>query len=139
MSRKSSDTLSKAERITSRIAIDKLFAGTSSSVTAYPFRVVYMLQEQTKAPVSVIISVPKKRFRNAVDRNRMKRLVREAYRRQKHHLSNAVGMQQEGGLLIAFICITSHMCTYQTVYSSIGKALDKIDGNLFRDYNNIES
>lgn len=139
MSRKSCDTFSKAERITSRIVIDNLFAHTNNSVTAYPFRVVYMRQERTKAPVSVIISVPKKRFHNAVDRNRMKRLAREAYRRQKHRLSNMVGMQQTGGLLIAFICITSRMCTYPVVYSSIGKALAKIEGNLLSADNCIES
>ena len=136
MSRKSSEAFSKDERITSQVAIDALFSGTSSSVMSYPFRVVYMHSAQSSAPVSVLISVPKKRFHNAVDRNRMKRLVREAYRLQKQQLTQRVEALQAGGLVIAFVCITSQMPTYNTVYSSIGKALSKIESNLLATHHN---
>lgn len=120
-----SETFRKEERITSKLIIDKLFQGNNPSLMAYPFRVVYMDVPRGDVPVSIMISVPKKRFHNAVDRNRIKRLVREAYRKQKHLLWNRMNDNDEGKA-IAFICITSQMCTYQTVYQSVHKALNKI-------------
>lgn len=55
---------------------------------AFPLRLVYLPVEAEVASerVSLLISVPKKRFRRAVKRNRVKRQVREAYRRNKHLL-----------------------------------------------------
>lgn len=119
-----SETFCKQERITSKLVVDKLFQGNHPSVVVYPFRVVYMDVPRGDVPVSILISVPKKRFHNAVDRNRMKRLVREAYRRQKHLLWNK--MTDTQGKALAFICISSQMCTYKTVFHSVHKALGKI-------------
>ena len=83
------DGLTKSERLTSRLVIDKLFAGGNASMAAFPLRIVFMQMEKGNSenpdssanseklpPVSILVSVPKKRFRHAVDRNRMKRLVR---------------------------------------------------------------
>lgn len=83
----------KEERISSRKLIDALFSGGGShSKSAFPLRVVYMLQERLcgQAPAQVLVSVPKRRFRHAVDRNRVKRQIREAYRLNKHPLVEAV-------------------------------------------------
>ena len=130
--------LTKSERLTSQLVIDKLFAGGNASMAAFPLRIVYMQMEKEEQsgdaehdeslkhpPVSILVSVPKKRFRHAVDRNRMKRLVREAYRKQKHTLWHQ--LQDSGqGMAVAFICIAQHMCDYNMVYAAIGKALSKI-------------
>lgn len=125
MEAKLSETLCKAERITSKRTIDQLFGTDNNSITAYPFRVVYMPIQQPDVPVSILVSVPKKRFHHAIDRNRMKRLVREAYRKQKHTLWHQ--LQDSGqGMAVAFICIAQHMCDYNMVYAAIGKALSKI-------------
>lgn len=125
MEAKLSDTLCKAERITSKRTIDRLFGTDNNSITAYPFRVVYMPIQQPDVPVSILISVPKKRFHHATDRNRVKRLVREAYRKQKYMLWHQ--LQDSGqGMAVAFICIAQHMCDYNMVYAAIGKALSKI-------------
>jgi len=78
-----SHTFSKAERLKSRKLLDELFKGGQSFVV-HPFRVVYNVVElPVKVPVQLAISVPKKRIKKAVDRNRVKRLVREAYRLHK--------------------------------------------------------
>ena len=66
-------------------------------------------------PVSILISVPKKRFRHAVDRNRMKRLVREAYRTQKHVLWRALD-GKDYRLAVAFVCITDSMPSFFHVH-----------------------
>ena len=76
-------TLPKLERLNSRILIEKLFTGGSKSLPAFPLRIVYMPVEGEHLPaVSLLISVPKKRFKRAVKRNRVKRQIREAYRKQ---------------------------------------------------------
>ena len=126
MELKESQQFRKAERITSKLLIDRLFDGEGTlSMTVFPFRVVYMRIPKKDVPVSILVSVPKKRFHHAVDRNRMKRLTREAYRRQKNILWNAISVQDEG-FAIAFICISSKLCSYQIVYKSINKVLTRL-------------
>ena len=135
-------TFTKAERLNSKLTIDKLFAGGNASTVAFPLRIVYMrmpLENTIEAteneanvstatampPVSVLISVPKKRFRHATDRNRMKRLVREAYRQNKHILWNALN-GKDYRLAIAFVCITDQLPTFRLVSKSMVKALTQI-------------
>ena len=79
-------TLSKEERLSWKRYIDLLFEKGQSFV-AFPLRVVYLaVEEETLAPVSILVSVPKKKFRRAVKRNLIKRQVREAYRVRKYDL-----------------------------------------------------
>lgn len=119
----------KSERLNSKLVIDKLFAGGNSSNAVFPLRVVYMPMPAEKAPdmmqdvpASVLISVPKKRFHHAVDRNRMKRLVREAYRTNKSILWNALE-GKDYKMAVAFVCITDKMPTYAQVNKAVTKAL----------------
>ena len=87
--------------------IETLFGGgCSQSVAAFPLRAVYMLSERqsNEAPVQLLISVPKKRFKHAVDRNRVKRQVREAFRQYKDLLYPVVPETQR--LLLAFIWLS---------------------------------
>ena len=76
-------TFSKKEKLKSKKLIDKLFA-EGQSVSAFPLRLVYL---KTAFDDDVItktgVSVSKRNFKNAVDRNRIKRLLREAYRLNK--------------------------------------------------------
>ena len=66
----------KQQRLCSLKAIEALFASGNRSLTAFPLRVVYRDAEQTQ----VLVSVAKRHFKHAVDRNRAKRQVREAWR-----------------------------------------------------------
>lgn len=100
-------TFSKRERIASRKLTETLFnGGGSRSMTAFPVRVVYMLHPcpQGDEPVCVLMSVPKRRFRHAVDRNRVKRQLREAFRQHKEVLRAAVPEGQQ--LLVAFLWLS---------------------------------
>ena len=121
------EALPKRERMVSRKLIDSLFGGgSSSSVAAYPLRAVYMTQEraQGESPVQILISVPKKRFRHAVDRNRVKRQVREAYRQCKQPLCEAVADDQ--CLLLAFVWIADELMPSATVADRIQKLVKRI-------------
>ena len=100
-------TFRKRERIASLKLIETLFGGgCSQSVAAFPLRAVYMLSERQPngVPVQLLISVPKKRFKHAVDRNRVKRQVREAFRQHKDLLYSVVPETQR--LLLAFIWLS---------------------------------
>ena len=135
--------LKKSERLTSQLVIEKLFAGGNASMAAFPLRIVYMKMDKDgkngndenlveKPLVSILVSVPKKRFRHAVDRNRMKRLVREAYRLNKQILWEALEGKDER-LALAFVCITDTLPTFNAVNKSMKKALlriaERVGGN----------
>lgn len=80
-------TFPKAERLSSRIVIERLFSGGGRSLPIFPLRIVYMpLEEEGFPAASVLVIVPKRRFKKAVDRNRVKRQIREAYRKNKEIL-----------------------------------------------------
>lgn len=84
---------SKKDKLKSKILIDQLFA-TGKSVSAYPLRLVYIpttFNDNVKAKTGV--SVSKRYFKLAVDRNRIKRLLRESYRINKAAYFNNITTQ----------------------------------------------
>ena len=119
-------TFKKSERLCSRILMDRLFQGDNRSVSAYPIRAVFLPVESTaQQGVSVLISVPKKRFHDAVDRNRVKRQLREAYRKHKHALISRMAERGEG-LLIAFVYVSPQIESTEHIEKRMVRLLDKI-------------
>ena len=100
-----SHRLGKRERLSGHKQIDALFGGGSQSVTVYPIRAVYRLSacSEGQPPVRLLVSVPKRHFKHAVDRNRVKRQLREAYRLQKQMLHEAMQAHEGQALLLALI------------------------------------
>ena len=120
-------TFRKQERIVSHQLIETLFEkGDSQSLAAYPLRVIYTQTERRPdcAETQILISVPKKRFKHAVDRNKVKRQVREAYRRNKHLLSGYVSEDKQ--LLIAFVWLSDKHCTSAEVEKRVVSLLQKM-------------
>lgn len=70
-------------------------------------------------PVSVLISVPKRRIRKAVHRNRIKRQIREAYRTNKHVLWNAVEAKEGVRVVLAFLWISDGLHSSHKVSRNI--------------------
>lgn len=126
------NTLCKGERLCSKKAIEQLFSGGAKSLSAFPLRAVFMTVERTEdsTPVSILISVSKKKFKRAVKRNRMKRLIREAYRKNKHGL---VRLVEEKGqrLVIAFIYLDNELHTAEDIENKVkdilGRVMDKLE------------
>ena len=86
-------TYSKKEKLKSKKLIDQLFT-VGQSVSAFPLRLVYLstpLEDDVVAKTGV--SVSKRNFKTAVDRNRIKRLMREAYRLNKAAFFNNLSTQ----------------------------------------------
>jgi len=79
-------TFTKEERLHEKKLTEQLFKDGKSFFT-FPFRVFFSpLKTSSRYPARVLVSVPKRNFKRAVDRNHIKRLVREAYRRNKYIL-----------------------------------------------------
>lgn len=120
-------TFSKKERIVSSKLMETLFEkGDSLAVTAFPLKAVYLPidRPQGGAPAQVLISVPKKRFKHAVDRNRVKRQVREAYRQHKEVIYESIAADKQ--LLVAFIWLSDKHYISAEVERRVSKLLQKI-------------
>lgn len=113
---------SKNERLFLKNDISRLF-DKGKSFVAYPLRVVYLSDiAPAISGISVLISVPKKRIKRAVGRNRMKRLIREAFRLQKNTLTEQYA--QNGKYLhIAFMYISHDLCAYSDIEKAVNKAI----------------
>lgn len=122
-------TFKKEERVTGNKRISTLFA-CGRSFLVYPFRVVFYEYEGiASAPVSVLISIPKKRLKRATARNRMKRLVREAYRINKGLLLSHL-LTENHRVDIAFVYVKDEISGYDKVEKSVCSSLREIADNL---------
>jgi ribonuclease P protein component len=122
-------TFSKAERLCSKKLIERLFSGGNKSFPAFPLRVVYMplSADESEADVTILISVPKKRFKHAVKRNHVKRQVREAYRQNKHILIEALHAQETPQkMALAFIWLDNKLHDSREVTQKVKKMLHHI-------------
>ena len=126
------NTLCKAERLNSKILIEKMFAGGSKSFSIFPLRVVYMPVENQDAQASVLLSVSKKRFKRAVKRNRVKRQLREAYRLHKHLLLQTLTDKQQQ-LAIAFIYLSDELTSSAEIEEKMKTLLARISERLVRN------
>ena len=122
----------KCERIVSQKEIDLLFSDKGShSLVAFPVRAVYRITSNIKPQTSnikLLLSVPKKRFKHAVDRNRVKRQLREAYRHHRHLLTDS--MAEGLSLSIAFIWLTDAHFPSETVDHRVSSLLRRIAAKL---------
>ena len=120
-------TLSKEERICSKKLINELFTGNGRSMTAFPLRVVFMkrtiVDDQPRA--AMLVSVPKRYFKHAVDRNRVKRQVREAFRRNKSIITQNLTDDHEA-VAMAFVWLTDEKFPSSEVGNRMVRLLTRI-------------
>jgi len=118
--------LARAERLKSRKQISQLFSKNNSTFS-YPFKLVFSTPEpQNQAAVQLLISVSKRTFKLAVDRNRMKRLIRETYRKHKTPLTDLLN-KREQSIRLGVLFVGKELMDYQQVEKGMIKALKKLE------------
>lgn len=111
-------TLGQQERLKSKKLIEKLYE-EGKSIKVFPLRMVYIQTEHTsKFPVQVGVSVPKRNFKSAVNRNRIKRLLRETYRKEKYTVYNAVNKPH--------VFMISYIARDEWKYADIERKMQKL-------------
>jgi ribonuclease P protein component len=121
-------TLGKNERLKSRKTIEQLFKD-GKSFNAFPLRIFYLMD----FPASIIsnnklqagFSVSNRNFKKAVDRNRIKRLMREAYRLQKNVLEENV-MKSNKNLAVFFIYTDKELPDYKPVFEKVQSGIKRL-------------
>lgn len=119
----------REERLRGEALIERLFHREGSrSMAAFPLRMVYMktASDGAGALPQVLISVPKRCLKHAVDRNRVKRQVREAYRRNRYRLVESLGGDGVRGLLIAFIWLDDKLWSTAEVERKVCNLLQRL-------------
>ena len=112
-----------SEHLKSSLAIKEVM-DADQSVYSFPIKCYYDLSEQLgSASVQLAVTVPKKRFHHAVDRNRLKRLMREGYRLQKHQLAVPEGKCCR----LCWIYVAKEMATFEEIQTAAVSVFQKIN------------
>ena len=126
-------TLGKAERLKSRKTIEQLFK-EGKSFSIYPFRVLFLFNQTSSdnsnltihhPPLQAGFTVSSRHFKKAVDRNRIKRLMKESYRLQKNNLEHAAVLNNNS-LAVFFIYIGKEIADYELVHEKINLVVQRL-------------
>jgi len=121
----------KAERLCNHKLINRLFTN-GHSFFHYPFKIIYLIVDQDERrlfsesyPVQVLFTTSKRRFKRAVDRNRLKRLMREGYRKNKHELYETLH-EPKANLALGLVYTGREILTYQEIEPKIKAAIMRL-------------
>ncbi len=120
-------SLTKYERLKSKKEIDALFL-SGEAFFIYPFKVCYQVVEtkpESACLLRVAVSVPKRVFKRAHDRNRIKRLIRESYRVQKLPLFTQLKAHQLS-LNLMIIYTQKDLPEYELIFKKVEGVLENI-------------
>ena len=114
-------TFKKEERLSKEKTIQELF-DKGSSFYLYPFKVFFLPNRDPQHPIHrILISVSKKNFKKAVDRNLIKRRIREGYRLNKNQLAG------QNKLLIAYIYSAKEILPSAQIHERLVKTFKRFD------------
>jgi ribonuclease P protein component len=116
------NTFRKQERLKRKNLIANLFA-SGESTSVFPLKVIYLAYEhESPYKIQAGVSVSKRNFKKAVDRNRIKRLMRESYRKNKHLIYNNEDTKKH---IIMFIYQTSDKISYEQMELKMKQLIHK--------------
>lgn len=121
MENKADFSFPKSEKLCKLKSIQQLFS-EGKSVQSFPLKMIYApMQNNENVPFQLLISVPKRSFKRATDRNRIKRVIRESYRLQKHFLVQHTSEQHA----LALIFTGKEMPDYELISKKVMRCFEK--------------
>ncbi len=123
-------TFHKKEKLKSEKIIQRLFA-EGNHLFKYPIKLVYLVSDEITmpAPLQIAVSVPKKRFKKAVDRNQLKRRMREGIRKHKHLIDmNAFDSLSYLGIMLIYV--SSDIEESKKIHRTIEHLLSRLPAHL---------
>ena len=120
------ENLPKYERICKENDIQLLF-DKGEGFSVYPFRVVFLFRRDESRPVTcrLLVSVSKKRFHHAFKRNRVKRLIRESWRKNKAPLYE-ICQKDNISVDVALVYNATVIHSYEEMYNKTDKAVKEL-------------
>lgn len=118
------NTFKKVERLNSKKLIDQIFT-SGKSAFVFPFKLYFIPINDELAPaIQLAVSVPKKHFKKAVDRNLLKRRIKEAYRLNKHHyISQLSRTNRKYGIVIVYL--EKEILLYKDIEEKINRVFQR--------------
>lgn len=115
----------KVERLTSRKTFDLLLK-KGRSIQDAPFRLIWLIEHsESPFPAKIAFAVPKRNFKSAVERNKIKRLMREVYRKNKADLYTLL-KQKEKQLAILIVYTGKTIPDYKEVEQKLTVILQRL-------------
>lgn len=120
------NTFTKTERLCSRKIIEQLFEN-GQSLFSHPVKLIYIEREagEKYSPAEAMFVVPKKNFKSAVDRNRLKRQMRESYRLNKNKFYEKC-IANNKRFAIAFIYVAKDFTDYKIISNKINRLMNQL-------------
>jgi ribonuclease P protein component len=115
----------RKEKLKSRKQIEELFLN-GRNFSVFPLRVTYQFIPSEDTIAQVGVTAGKRYFKKAVDRNRIKRLLREAYRLQKNDLIEALGQKGQKGFLF-FMYTDKTITSFEVVKEAMNGCLKRLE------------
>ncbi len=127
-------TFQKEERLTGKKAIHNLFK-SGDSFFLYPFKVIWVCEEkESRYPTQVLITVTRKSQKRAVARNKIKRRIREAYRKNKTPFYEFLTKKQIF-CSIALVYVSKETITFTNIEKKILEIFERLEKQITRSSN----